>query len=38
MGQPLVFKPGTIWNFLIPKERPVVVTAPAAKASTSPSP
>jgi Protein of unknown function (DUF3048) N-terminal domain/Protein of unknown function (DUF3048) C-terminal domain len=38
MGQPLVFKPGTIWNLLIPKERPVGVTAPAAKASTSPSP
>lgn len=39
-GAPVVFKRGTIWNLLIPKDRPVAVTKPApssASGSASPS-
>lgn len=37
-GKPLQFARGTIWNLLVPKERPVEITRPAPAASPSTSP
>ena len=37
-GQPVQFARGTIWNLLVPKERRVEITRPAAGASPSTSP
>lgn len=33
-GAPVAFKRGTIWNLLVPRERPVQVTKPAAPSSS----